>query len=103
MVDWIRELDKCSQNSSIIWKAILNDFCLIGRWLLWNIGDGSQVLIGKYPWVGCQNNHLLPMKFIKRVNSVTHQITTLLSVVLMYHILLSVTIMYLILLSVNFL
>jgi hypothetical protein len=68
IVDWIREPEKCSQNGSIIWKAILQDFPLIGRWLIWCIGDGSQVLIGKDPWIGSQNNHLLPASLIQWLN-----------------------------------
>jgi hypothetical protein len=55
-VDWIRKHDKKVSNGSIIWKAIIKAFPLIGKWLMWKIGNGVQVSIGKDPWIGSNNN-----------------------------------------------
>jgi hypothetical protein len=68
IVDRIREPKKRSQNGSIISKAILQAYPLIRRWLLWNFGNGTQVLIGKDPCIGCLNEHLLPNPLIQRLN-----------------------------------
>jgi hypothetical protein len=57
-----------SKNGTIIWKAIINYFHIVGDWLIWKIGNGSKVLIGKDPWIVCSNNHLLPEDLITSLN-----------------------------------
>jgi hypothetical protein len=67
-LDWIRSPNKSAKKGTIIWKAIINSFHIIGDWLIWKIGDDSKVLIGKDPWIGCANNHLLPEELVISLN-----------------------------------
>jgi hypothetical protein len=60
--------NKKVQNGSIIWKYILNAFPLIGKWLIWKIGNGAHILIGKDPWIGSKDNHLLPENMVCSLN-----------------------------------
>jgi hypothetical protein len=39
-------------------------FSLIGNWLIWKVGDGADILIGKYPWIKCKGKHILPYPLI---------------------------------------
>ena len=44
----------------MIWKAIVNSFDLIENNLAWDVGNGESVLIGRDPWMGSIQQHLLP-------------------------------------------
>jgi len=57
--DWIRMDDKKSKGGSIIWKAIIMAFEIIGRGLAWKVGDGWSLLIGRDPWPGSGQVHIL--------------------------------------------
>ena len=46
--------------ASIIWKALVQAYDLIGTGLVWRVGSGSRVRLGMDPWVGSSRSHLLP-------------------------------------------
>ena len=43
---------KCVHNVSIIWKAIVLSFPLVGMLLVWGVVNGENVWVGSDPWVG---------------------------------------------------
>ena len=49
----------------MIWKAIVNSFDLIKNNLAWDVGNGESVLIGRDPWMGNFQQHLLPPDVIE--------------------------------------
>jgi hypothetical protein len=57
--DWIRRLVKDCLNCSIIWKALLKPFLVIGDRLAWRIGKGSKVRIDIDPWPGSGHSRIL--------------------------------------------
>jgi hypothetical protein len=59
ILDWIRTTNKSSMGISIIWKALIKDFDLVGNGLVWRVGSGRLVRLGLDPWSGCQLGHLL--------------------------------------------
>ena len=46
-------------NISIYWKSVVSSFDLVGRWLSWEVGNGSSVILGEDPWVGSVYSHIL--------------------------------------------
>ena len=58
--EWIRNPKKTHAGGSVIWKAVVKSFNLIGPNLAWNVGNGRCVWIGVDPWVGCTQKHILP-------------------------------------------
>jgi hypothetical protein len=59
-----QETNKKILNASIIWKAIVSAFPLIGNWLVWKIGKGDKVQIGLDPWIGCKESYKIPSHLI---------------------------------------
>jgi len=59
-IEWIRSPRKNTQNVSICWKARVEAFLLIGNHLSWRVGNGKQVRIGEYPWVGASSGFKFP-------------------------------------------
>jgi hypothetical protein len=51
IIEWIRSPRKTVINSSICWKAMVETFPLIGKWIVWNVGNGKSIRIGENPWV----------------------------------------------------
>ena len=49
----------------MIWKAIVKSFHLIENNLVWDVGNGESVLIGRDPWPGSTQQHLLPIDVIE--------------------------------------
>jgi hypothetical protein len=37
---------------SIVWKALVEAFLLIGQWTAWRVGNGCRIRIGEDPWIG---------------------------------------------------
>jgi hypothetical protein len=69
LLEWICSPNKSfEKNGTIIWKSIINSFHIIGDWLIWKVGNGSKVLIGKDPWIGCANSHILPEELVNFLN-----------------------------------
>jgi len=52
MIDWIRLDRKIYSGVSIIWKAIVRAFDLVGDNLAWRVGNGHKFLLGRDVWVG---------------------------------------------------
>jgi hypothetical protein len=66
--DWIRRNDKNISNCSIIWKAVVKSFHVIGDGLAWKVGRGDQVRIGTDPWPGSGNSHILPQALLDHLH-----------------------------------
>ena len=64
LLDWIRNPRKSHVGGLVIWKAIVNSFDLIENNLAWDVGNGESVLIGRDPWMGSTQQHLLPPNVI---------------------------------------
>jgi len=58
--DWIRNPRKSHVGGSMIWKAVVKSFHLIESKLAWNVGNGQKLMIGRDPWMGSTQNHILP-------------------------------------------
>ena len=43
ITEWMRSPEKTHKNGSIGWKAMTLAYPLIGKWIAWKIGNGSQV------------------------------------------------------------
>ena len=50
---WIRNPVKSHQGGSVIWKAVIKSFAVIGENLTWKVGNGRRVCVGEDPWLGC--------------------------------------------------
>ena len=59
IVDWVRTPTKKISNASIIWKATVISFDLIGNGLAWRVGNGNNVRRGMDLWPGSRGRHLL--------------------------------------------
>ena len=57
---WLREKCFFIQNASIIWKGFLKKFPWIGKGILWQVGNGSDIRLGMDPIVGLGNSFILP-------------------------------------------
>ena len=55
MDQWFRCRNKSTRNVSIIWKAMINAYDIIGDWMAWRISNGKMICIGKYPCHVCFN------------------------------------------------
>ena len=66
ILDWIRSPIKLKRCMSICWKAVLWDFDIIQKNLVWKIGNGVVVRIGVDPWIGCKWIHALPSSMIEK-------------------------------------
>eukprot|EP00253_Pinus_taeda_P034625 PITA_34625 len=67
--DWIRNQDKRSKHSSVIWKATVEAFYVIEKGLAWKVGDGKNVRIGRDPWVGCNQFFALSPGILRHLDS----------------------------------
>ena len=57
---WLREKCFFIQNSSIIWKGFLKTLHWIGKGILWQVGNGSDIHLGVDLVVGLSNSFILP-------------------------------------------
>ena len=57
---WLREKNFSPRNVSIIWKGFLKTLPWIGKGILWQVGNGTDVLIDVDPVVGMGNSFTLP-------------------------------------------
>ena len=60
MEEWVRKKSKFVHSVSILYKATILSFPLVGNWLVWD-----RVRAGKNPWVGCGDSHILPLHLIQ--------------------------------------
>jgi len=69
MEEWIRIPSKERSNCSIIWKATIKSFHMVGEGLAWRVGNGTKVRIGSDPWPGGGINHILPISLIGQLHT----------------------------------
>ena len=67
LLEWIRNPRKSHVGGSVIWKAIVTSFGLIENHLAWDVGNGESVMIGRDPWMGSFQQHLLPPDVIDQL------------------------------------
>ena len=53
IVDCIKLSQKTSKNSSVVSKAMVASVKIIEKGLAWSVGDGTQIRLGRDPWIGC--------------------------------------------------
>ena len=59
ILDWIRNPLKSHRGGSVIWKAVIKSFDVIGENLFWKVGNGRRVRVGEDPWLGCNGKFRL--------------------------------------------
>jgi len=59
MTDWIRLPSKTCNHSSVVWKAVASSVNIIEKGLAWSVGDGTQIRLGRDPWIGCSERFSL--------------------------------------------
>jgi hypothetical protein len=72
ILDWLRRSQKPIHNVSNQWKEITLVFPIIGQFLAWKVGLGSQVRIGTYAIVGCGEIIFLPKALIAKLWEIGH-------------------------------
>jgi hypothetical protein len=55
VVEWFRKPNNSSKGS-IVWKALVEAFPLVGYSVVWKIGDGKKVMVGEDPSLGAINS-----------------------------------------------
>ena len=65
--DWIQNPGKTHYGGSIIWKVVAKSFGLIKAKLAWQIGNGRKLRVGEDPWVGSNQEHILPEGAIREL------------------------------------
>jgi hypothetical protein len=69
--EWFRSPIKSSKGS-ILWKALVEAFPLVGTWTIWQKGNISKVRLGEDPWLGAGDNFTLslppPFGFLRENN-----------------------------------
>jgi hypothetical protein len=63
--DWIRNNRKSHVGGSVIWKVVVKTFHILESNLVWNVGNGQNLKVGKDPWLGSAQQHLLPNHLIE--------------------------------------
>ena len=63
ILEWIHKLDKSQHNASVMWKETMQSFDLIGKGLVWKMGDGHKVYLYEDLWIGSEENQkiMFPM------------------------------------------
>jgi hypothetical protein len=62
--EWIRRPVKMAMKCTIIWKALIKYFQVVGEGLAYKVGNGQRVRIGADPWPGSERGHVLPQQLI---------------------------------------
>jgi hypothetical protein len=57
--DWIRMPIEPTSKASIIWKALVLAFPIVGNRLCWKAGNWRSIKLSIDPWVGCDGQHKL--------------------------------------------
>jgi hypothetical protein len=66
--EWICRPVKVATQCTIIWKALINSFQVVGEGLAWKVGNGQRVRIGVDPWPGSERGHILPQQLINNLH-----------------------------------
>lgn len=56
---------KQKNNVSLVWKAFVAAYRLVGVWTTWNIGNGQSIKLGEDPWLGAGNKYKLPPPLVQ--------------------------------------
>jgi hypothetical protein len=62
--NYIRSPNKSHKTGSMLWKALISSFPVIGEGLAWRIDRGNILCIGADPCPGSGNSHILPLELI---------------------------------------
>ena len=60
MVAWLRDKRFCTRRVSIIWRGFLQTLPWLGRHLAWQVGNGSDILIGVDSIISAHSSFILP-------------------------------------------
>jgi hypothetical protein len=69
LISWLRRDSHPTQGSSIIWKNFMGSLSIIKRWLAWEIGSGTRVVLGRDPFIGCNPNFKLTTSLLQVLNN----------------------------------
>jgi hypothetical protein len=75
IVSWLRNDVHTMQSSSIIWQNLMHSLPIIKRWLAWEIGTGQCIVLGRDPFIGCNDFYQISTPLLQFLNS--HHIFTL--------------------------
>ena len=64
VLEWDRMENKNKGGASIIWKAMVQAFDIVGSGLAWRVGSGRWVRLGMDLWVGSGRAHILLVEII---------------------------------------
>lgn len=67
ITEWIRYPWWGDKEISYIWKAVLDALDVIRSGLAWDIGKGDRFCIGRDPWPGSGEEHILPPTLVDRL------------------------------------
>jgi hypothetical protein len=70
LINWIRWDRKNIHNVSNQWKALTLDFLVVGTYLTWKVGNGSQVRVGADAIMGCGNGIFLLANIIQHLQEI---------------------------------
>jgi hypothetical protein len=70
---WLRQERKYFKGASNIWKGLVKAYDILGHWVVWKIGRGTKLIVGKDPWIGCSGNYNLsePLRHALQVKGIT--------------------------------
>lgn len=70
MVDWLRkQVGKSIKRGFIVGKALMDSFPTLFNSLAWNVGDGKQIVLRKYPFIGGAGVYKLSPNLIQILHS----------------------------------
>lgn len=69
VLEWLRMPQKSSKKSSVVWKETIASVKVIEKGLAWNVGDGTQVILVRDPWVGFLKRFSLTEDLIEFLNN----------------------------------
>jgi len=48
----------------VVWKAVIASVNIIKKGLAWYVGDGTQIRLGRDPWIGCSEGFHLSQDLV---------------------------------------
>ena len=69
MENWFRLERKDSKNNSIVWKALVDAFLLVGNWTTWKIRNGRTIGLGEDPQIEADANYKLTGGLLENIHS----------------------------------
>jgi hypothetical protein len=68
VISWLRSAEPSSLSGSQNWKNLLNALPLLVHWLVWKLGIGVSILIGKDEILGMGKGSFLSLDLISQLN-----------------------------------